>query len=119
MVAANEVSKMVVTDSVAGSLQTQRLAKEGHAELTVEERRKILLKKLKLLGLKSWTEENKETALDLLAKYHDIFTLEDGEMGCTKTPEDQSDRSEIFQRETKKYSIRFSSGGERSPGSHV
>ena len=32
--------------------------------------------KLKLSGLKSWTEE-----------YHDIFTPEDGEMGCTKAAE--------------------------------
>ena len=40
--------------------------------------------KLELSGLKSWTEENKERALNLLAKYHDIFALEDGEMGCTK-----------------------------------
>ena len=29
-------------------------------------------------------EENKERVLDLLAKYHDIFALEDGEMGCTE-----------------------------------
>ena len=63
------------------------MAKEGHAKLTVEERRKILLKKLELSGLKSWTEENKERALDLLAKYHDIFALEDGETGCTKATE--------------------------------
>ena len=32
-------------------------------------------------------EENKEKALNLLAEYHDIFTLEDGEMGCTKVVE--------------------------------
>ena len=43
-----------------------------------------MFEKLELLGLKSWTEENKERALNLLAKYHDIFALEDGEMGCTK-----------------------------------
>ena len=35
----------------------------------------------------SWTEENKERALNLLAEYHDIFTLEDGEMGCTEAAE--------------------------------
>ena len=29
-------------------------------------------------------EENKEKALNLLAEYHDIFALEDREMGCTK-----------------------------------
>ena len=43
-----------------------------------------MFKKLELTGLKSWMKENKERALNLLAKYHDIFTLEDGEMGCTE-----------------------------------
>ena len=42
---------------------------------------------LELSGLKSWTEENKERALDLLAEYHDIFALEDGEIGCTESIE--------------------------------
>ena len=32
-------------------------------------------------------EENKEKALNLLAGYHDIFTLEDGEVGCTDAAE--------------------------------
>ena len=63
------------------------MAKEGHAELTVEERRKILFEKLELSGLKSWIEENKERALDLLAEYHDIFALEDGEMECIEAAE--------------------------------
>ena len=43
-----------------------------------------MFRKLELLGLESWTEENKERALNLLADYHDIFALEDGEMGCTE-----------------------------------
>ena len=46
-----------------------------------------MFEKLELSGLKSWTEENKERALNLLAEYHDIFALEDGEMGCTKAAE--------------------------------
>ena len=46
MVAVNEIPEMVVADGVVGTLQTQRLAKEGHAKLTVKERRKILFKKL-------------------------------------------------------------------------
>ena len=87
MVAANEVPDMVMADGAAGALQTQRWAKEGHVKLTVEERRKILFKNLEHSGLESWTEENKERALNLLAKYHDIFALEDGEMGCTKAAE--------------------------------
>ena len=81
MVAANEVPEMVVPNCAVGALQTQRWAKEGCAELTVKERRKILFEKLELTGLESWTEENKERALDL---YHDIVALEDREMGCTE-----------------------------------
>ena len=87
MVAATEVPEMVVEDGAAGALQTQRWAKEGHVKLTIKERRKILFKKLELSVLKSWTEENKERALNLLAKYHDIFMFEDGEMGCTEATE--------------------------------
>ena len=87
MVAANEVPEMVVADGTVRALQTQRWAKEGHVELTVEERRKILFKKLELSGLESWTEENKERDLNLLAEYHDIFALEDGEMGCMEAAE--------------------------------
>ena len=43
--------------------------------------------RLELLGLESWTEENKERALNLLAEYHDIFALEYGEMGCPEATE--------------------------------
>ena len=46
-----------------------------------------MFEKLKLSGLESWTEKNKERALNLLAEYHDIFALEDGEMGCTEAAE--------------------------------
>ena len=48
---------------------------------------KNLVQKLEVSGLKSWREENKDRTLNLLAKYHDIFTLEDGEMGCTEATE--------------------------------
>ena len=87
MVVSNEVPETVVADGTVGALQTRRWAKEGHARLTIEERRKVLLKKLELSGLESWSKENKEKALNLLAKYHDIFALEDEEMGCTEAAE--------------------------------
>ena len=63
------------------------MGQEGCVKLIVEDRRKILFKKLELSSLESWTEENKERALNLLAKYLDIFALVDGEMGCTKAAE--------------------------------
>ena len=44
MVAANEDPETVVTDGTVGNLQTRRWAKEGHAGLTIKERRKILFK---------------------------------------------------------------------------
>ena len=87
MVAANKVPETVVAYGTGGALQTCRWAKEGHTGLSVEERRKVLFEKLELLGLESWTEKNKEKALNLLAKYHDIFMLEDREMGCTAVAE--------------------------------
>ena len=87
MVAVNEVSEMMVADGAVGRLQMRRWAKEGCVKLTIKERRRILFKRLELSGLKFWTEENKERALNLLAKYHDIFTLEDEEMGCTEAIE--------------------------------
>ena len=46
-----------------------------------------MFEKQELSGLESWTEENKEKVLNLLAEYHDIFALEDGEMGCTEGAE--------------------------------
>ena len=87
MVAANEVPGTVVADGTVGTLQTRRWTKEGCAGLSVEERRKVLFEKLQLASLESWMKENKEKALNLLAEYHDIFMLEDGEMGCTKVAE--------------------------------
>ena len=39
------------------------------------------------MGLESWMPENKEKALDFLAEFHDVFALEDGEMGCTEATE--------------------------------
>ena len=87
MVAANEVPGTVVADGTVGTPRTCRWAKEGCAGLSVEERRKVLFEKLKHSGLESWMEENKDKALNLLAEYHDIFTLEDGKMGCTKAAE--------------------------------
>ena len=85
MVAANEVPETVVVDGTVGALQTHRQAREGCTGLSIKERRKLLFKKLELW--KSWTEGNKEKALNLLAEYHDIFTLEDGEMECTEATE--------------------------------
>ena len=87
MVATNEVPNTVIAGGTVGVLRTRRWAKEGQAVLSIEEHRKVLFDRLELLGLESWTEDNKNKALNLLAKYHDIFALEDGEMGYTNAAE--------------------------------
>ena len=87
MVAGNEVPEMVMAEGTVGALQTHQWAKEDHVRFSVEDWRKLLLERLELSGLDSWMEENKEKGLNLLAQYHNIFTLEDGEMGCTKAAE--------------------------------
>ena len=46
MVAANEVPGTVVANGTVGALQTRRWAKEGCSGLSVDERRKVLFKKL-------------------------------------------------------------------------
>ena len=56
MVATNEVPEMMVANGAVGALLSQRWAKEGPAELTIEKRRKILFKKLELSGHESWTK---------------------------------------------------------------
>ena len=53
------------------------------AKLTMEQLQEKLFKELDLSRLESWPLELAEVARCLLAKYHDIFSLEPGELGCT------------------------------------
>ena len=46
-----------------------------------------LYNKLDLSGLDSWTPELADAACWLLAKYHDIFSLDPAELGCTHSTE--------------------------------
>ena len=82
MVAANEVPEMVVANGAVGALQTWKMGQGRSCQTHHRGEKKNLVQKVELLGLKSWTVENKERALNLLAEYHAIFALEDGEMGC-------------------------------------
>ena len=41
-----------------------------------------LIASLDLTGLKKWPEEQAKCACKLLKKYHDVFSLEDNELGC-------------------------------------
>ena len=65
---------------------TEESAK-GHGcqmpKLTMKQWQEKLFKELDLSGLKSWLPELAEFARSLLAKYHDVFSLESSDLGCT------------------------------------
>ena len=53
--------------------------------LTTRQRQGKLLEELDLGRLNSWPPELAEDVHLLLAKYHDVFSLEPVEMGCTQS----------------------------------
>ena len=55
--------------------------------LTVRQRHGKLFNELDLSCLDSWTLNLADAAHQLLAKYHDIFSLDPAELGCTHSTE--------------------------------
>ena len=54
---------------------------------SVAARQEKLLEKLNLDGLAHWSPENVVAARELVLAYHDVFTLESNELGCTSAIE--------------------------------
>ena len=55
--------------------------------LRVRQRHGKLFNELDLSSLDSWTPELADAAHQLLAKYHDVFSLDPAELGCTHSTE--------------------------------
>ena len=55
--------------------------------LTVRQRHSKLFDELDLSGLDSWATELADAVYRLLAKYHDVFSLDPTEFGCTHSTE--------------------------------
>ena len=51
--------------------------------MSVEWRREVLILQLDLSGLEGWSYKNQAAGSALLAEYHNLFSLEPGELGCT------------------------------------
>ena len=51
--------------------------------MMVGKRKELLFQQLNLSGLDKWSDRSQVAAQALLAKYHDIFSLKPGEVGCT------------------------------------
>ena len=54
------------------------------AKISVEQRRKVQFQWLNLSGLEGCSPKKRAATCTLLAEYHDIFSLEPGELGCTE-----------------------------------
>ena len=76
MEAANQI--LPITGMVAPPDSEQKPA------LTEAERQSLLMEKLDLTGLEEWSPQMAVKARDLLAEYHDIFSVEKNELGHTK-----------------------------------
>ena len=88
------MARAVVASPVPEPLEGEQLqegADKSHdshtPRLTVRQRHGKLFNKLDLSGLDSWTLELANTACWLLAKYHDVFSLDPAELGCTHSTE--------------------------------
>ena len=77
--AANEVPQPRLTP---GMLESLEVPKNPKPSLSVEEYKKKLMATLDLSGLDQWPKEKVEHAHKLLMEYHDIFSLDDNELGC-------------------------------------
>ena len=56
-------------------------------KLMIRQRHGKLFNELDLSGLDSWTPKLVDKACQLLAKYHDVFSLDPSELGCTRSTE--------------------------------
>ena len=61
-------------DEIQGIQQTR---------MSVQWRKETLFWQLELPGLEGWSDKNQAATRVLLAEYHDIFSLESGELDCT------------------------------------
>ena len=78
--AANEVPRPHLKP---GTLESLKASKHPKPALGVEECQKKLMATLDLSGLDKWPEGKAKHTHELLMEYHDIFSLDDNELGCT------------------------------------
>ena len=76
--AANEVPRPHLK---LGTLESLETPENRRPSLSVEEHKEKLMATLDLLGLDHWPEEKAGRAHKLLMEYHDIFSLDDNELG--------------------------------------
>ena len=82
------VSAMLVSPMELSPEMEAALGEESRPEpLSVAARQEKLLEKLNLDRLAHWSPENAVAVRELVLAYHDVFTLESNELGCTSAIE--------------------------------
>ena len=85
---ARVVSTMLVSPAELSPEMEATLGEESRLEpLSVAVRQEKLLEKLNLDGLAHWSPENVMAVRELVLAYHDVFMLENNELGCTSAIE--------------------------------
>ena len=81
VVAVNAVSQVEVVPGTLEKLDEMQGIQQ--TRMSVEWRREVLFQQLYLFGLEGWSDKNQASAHALWAKYHDIFSLDPGELDST------------------------------------
>ena len=82
--AANKVPPAQMIPGTLEKLdELEGLERPKSPKLSVDERQDKLLHKLDLSGLSDWDPDTAAKAKELLLEYHDIFSLDSNELGCT------------------------------------
>ena len=82
------IARMVAADMIPpADLSLSPVKTSDAGQMSEEERQRTLFEKLDLSGLESWDAKAAKQARSLLAEYHDLFSLEKNEIGCTKAAE--------------------------------
>ena len=66
-----------------GTLESLKASEDLKPTLSVGGHQEKLMATLDLSGLDKWPEQKAKHACQLLMEYHDIFSLDDNELGCT------------------------------------
>ena len=82
------IARMVTANMIPpADLSSSPVKTSDSGRMSEEERQRTLFEKLDLSGLQTWDAKAAKQARSLLVEYHDLFSLEKNEIGCTKAAE--------------------------------
>ena len=82
-VEVTQVPEPLVQTALMGAMGEVKDDSHQMPKLTMKERQEKLFEELDLSGLESWPPDLAASNQSLLAKYHNIFSLEPSKLGCT------------------------------------